>query len=272
MTSQATEKTEIQSQVPKETSQLSEASNITIIEELKTTPKPISLKPSRASILIQKTNENDHTTKSIERKRKTVRFVDKTEFFDDNDSVRENEKGHFLVREILKAKKQDVNSPTTLREISQTPASSSIQFESPGTLLKSSLKSKRSDELDEIAYSLTSSNSNSNDTIVFDDVDDTLTKTTLNNTKSFYEFDSILFPKTSKFVDYLSLTTQDGNTIIEEREDSLPSQKEAKKEKKIIQADQIKSSASGNSTSSLTLMSMELHVNTRGKKLLSFLG
>ncbi len=59
------------------------------------------------------------------------------------------------------------------------------------------------------------------------------------------------------------MTTQDLTAIVEDREDSLPSQKEAKKDQKIIK-NKLISSSTNNCTTSLVLMSMELHVNTRG--------
>ncbi len=91
-------------------------------------------------------------------------------------------------------------------------------------------------------------------------LNDTLLDTTSNESsqsyQSFYEYDSILFPKASKFVDFFTVTQNDSSQMAEKDET-----KEAKKDKKIVISDKTKNETQ---TAYLTLMSLELHVNTRG--------
>ncbi len=91
-------------------------------------------------------------------------------------------------------------------------------------------------------------------------LDETLLDSTSNDSQSrhsFYEYDSILFPRASKFVDFLSATQNDTSLAGVEKDET----KEAKKDKKIVASDKTKHETQ---TAHLTLMSMELHVNTRG--------
>ena len=229
-------------------------------------------------------NSNLTTPKSIERKKKTVRFNEQTQFFNEKNDLRENEKGHFLKDSEFK-KPFDITNPISNIMIKQKNIEMSqrslINFDND-LVFKSSLNSKKSSNSDSSRSKSASSNeyiddnlssfvgtnsnsfpnsiaSNSNDTIILEEANDTI----INNTKnSFFEYDSILFPKANKYTDYLSFT-QDMNTIIEDKEDSLPSQKESKKDKKIINPLQNVNN-SQNGTSNLILISMELHVNTRG--------
>lgn len=64
----------------------------------------------------------------------------------------------------------------------------------------------------------------SNETLILNEEEDP--NQTIDATKSsFYEYDSILFPKTSKFIDCLSFTTQEMSTIIESDEPQVRYQK-----------------------------------------------
>ena len=80
--------------------------------------------------------------------------------------------------------------------------------------------------------------------------------------QSFYEYDSILFPRAAKFIDFLSVTSQDMSIVQEKDENKSNETKEGKKDKKIVgNNDKTKNETQ---TAFLTLMSLELHANTRG--------
>ncbi|RMZ94920.1 DNA polymerase zeta catalytic subunit, partial [Brachionus plicatilis] len=192
------------------------------------------------SILVKK----DTPKIKSEKKRKSVRFSEKTllvnEKITQNEFAESNEKSHFTVEGILKD--QTLNNIKMNCSIPSTPYSSIV---------------------DDFA----SSNSfNSNTTLVLDEENPTQNQEfnhsinqTLDTTikPSFYEFDSILFPKASKYVDYLSMTTQDLSN------DENVSSKESKKEKKILNKNK-ENSLNLTENFHLTIMSMEAHVKTRG--------
>lgn len=200
---------------------------------------------------------------SLSISKKTVRFSERLELVNEINPS-ETEKGHHTVEKI-----------TSNMSIGQTSQASY-------SILKSSLKRKHSNESEapsigsslsnvsiikyENQTSVSSSHTDSNDTLMLDEpLDETMNQTISHtNNQSIFEYDSILFPKAAKLVDYLSMTSvNDMSTVMEYDEDnSLPAQKETKKDKKIISA---KSNLVNNSTSFLTIMSLELHVNTRGK-------
>lgn len=107
---------------------------------------------------------------------------------------------------------------------------------------------------------------NSNETQLLDD-DDHLSSvsfdTTLDQSRpSFFEHDSILFPK-SKLIDYLNPNNQ--GVLVQETEESTvlaanEPKKESKKEKKLVKAI---GTGNENDLIRLTLMSLEVHVNSR---------
>lgn len=97
----------------------------------------------------------------------------------------------------------------------------------------------------------------SNDTLLFE-YDDLNATTT--NRQSFFEYESILIPKSAKYLDCLedmSCIVEKDESISSSASSSKEVKKESKKEKKILQLPV-------SEVNYLTLMSMELHVNTRG--------
>lgn len=151
------------------------------------------------------------------------------------------------------------------------------------SLSSRSLSSSNGDESigEESIFNITASlGSNSNDTQLVDDVEyDNLSSVSFDTTldhanttrPSFFEHESILFPK-SKLIDYLNVhnPTNQGAIGTEEKTGGIDEstlianepKKESKKEKKLVRA-----VSSGGSDESeiirLTLMSLELHANTR---------
>lgn len=200
------------------------------------------------SILVQSKN----SPKPIERKRKSVRFEEKTILLNENlqdpEFAQSNEKGHFNVENISKNQSLD-----------------NITFDTSKNSIPSTPYSKKS-SLDESEYEYSSSiGSNSNQTLILDEtINETINQTIDTTLKaSFYEYESILFPKASKYIDYLSFDTQDMSTIIEK--DESVSSKDSKKDKKILNNNQDKSNNLNiNEVFHLTVMSMEVHVNSRG--------
>jgi hypothetical protein len=152
----------------------------------------------------------------------------------------------------------------------ETESSSTPGFELQRKRLKSSFSNTSSSLNDtncELSFSSfdSNSNSNSNDTVLVDD--EASFDTTLDQTKpSFFEYDSILFPK-SKLIDCMSLNTNLNimATVETSAEDTIliranEPKKESKKDKKLVKA--IGSSGEDEITR-LTLMSLEVHANTR---------
>jgi hypothetical protein len=260
------------------------------------TPSTSSSKiKQKSSILLsyrhESNDKNSQTPQSAlknnKKTKKTVRFSEQTQFFNENKpEIKNNEKCHFIVQDIKRSdpsigknvtvRRRNISSNSNSTIGSQVSSIFSFNFESASVYkssFKSSNKSSGSPDDEHLSEPSIPSIPNTNDTILYqedqeyEDVDDnetTLSNVTLNQSKSNFEYDSILFPRAAKYVDYLSCT-QDMNTIIEDRDeeqDSLPSQKESKKDKKIFQALQVSPTQKG--TSSLTVMSLEVHVNTRG--------
>jgi len=194
-------------------------------------------------IQINKTimNESDNMpVKSIlksnnDKKRKSVRFNEITQLLNENTNKQQDiggEKCHLIVEEELI--KNPIENNLILNEL------------------------------------VDSCSNNSNDTCyIFGDENDSIfssnsNSSSSNNVKqpsSSFEYNSILFPKTSKYIDCFD----DMSTIIEKEDDEQSSssinqvKKELKKDKKILNNDLPVSE-----TSHLTMISMELHVNTRG--------
>lgn len=204
---------------------------------------PANLTPYKTNELVSKSiliNEPTPQSKS-DKKRKSVRFSEKTLLINEkksqieNEVAKSNEKGHFLIEGILKD--QALDNIKFSSSIPSTPFSSIDEFVSSNSV-------------------------NSNSSLFLEEENQTFNET-LNQTldctikPSFYEFDSILFPKTSKYVDCLSMSSQ------EVTNDENVSSKESKKEKKIL-SKKIENSLNFTETFHLTIMSMEVHVNTRG--------
>ena len=127
----------------------------------------------------------------------------------------------------------------------------------PNQAISSSLLSNTSDKLSCISVDDVSSvDSRSNDTVILEEEPDAMRP-------SFYEYDSILFPKANKYVDYLSISTQDLSRVIEKEDNdetlsNEPQQKESRRDKKILNSD-----IPCNETIHMTIMSMELHAISR---------
>lgn len=170
--------------------------------------------------------------KSKKRKRKSVRF-NETIFMENENKPNDGppEKGHFQVEDYFLKPEDPIDN---------------IQIAKKPMLIKSSYPSSLDDTI-----SLTS---RTTDEALSFDPDET-------SRQSFYEYDSILLPKTAKFIDFLSVSSQDMSIIQEKDNDKSNETKEGKKDKKIVGTDKTKSETS---TAHLTLMSLELHANTRG--------
>lgn len=102
-------------------------------------------------------------------------------------------------------------------------------------------------------------NSNSNDTQILEQSLDSTVAQTSQSKPAFFEYDSILFPK-SKLIDY---NINNNKLLINEEETVLANEpkKESKKEKKLVRA--ISQTVDEDEAIRLTIMSLELHVNTR---------
>ena len=196
--------------------------------------KSILFRPLAATSADNPINEETFIEATNNRKRKSVRFNVQTEFLNENKPNGEpSGKGHFLVEEMLKKNESNPNDKNIV--------------------FIEKYKAKQASIIDEAS----SLGSNSNETFIFDDESDTTLD--LTSKPSSFEFDSILFPKASKYIDCYD----EMSTLVEEKDESMSSsgevKKESKKDKKIISNDSLPVSE----TSYLTMFSMELHVNTR---------
>jgi len=205
------------------------------------------------------------TKKNTEnKKKKVVRFDEKTILTNNNLPKNDSSKGHFTVSDIVEKVSKEKSSNfvlqpkvSILKKISFDDDSSPISARNKESNPSSIASSYREDD-----YSSNPSCGSNNTVILEDDQD--ITSNFDTSKLSFYEYESILLPKTSKYVDYLSNTSQIINILNEkeENEETLvidEPKKESRKDKKII-----KSEIPCNETVHLTLMSMELHAITRG--------
>ena len=218
------------------------------------TPKQI------ISILADK-NKSEH------KKKKVVRFEEKTVFLNDQIENSGNAKGHFSVSKILEKISNEKSTNYVLSPrvsiLKKSSLSEATQSPSPSFSKKSQLSLPSSYQESEQNECLSVGSLGSNDTLILEEEQD-ITNTFDASKTSFYEYESILFPKTSKYVDYLSNTSQIINlrNDKDENEETLvvdEPKKESKKDKKIITNE-----IPCNETIHLTLMSLELHANTRG--------
>lgn len=169
-------------------------------------------------------------TPSNKRKRKSVRFNETTLLHNENkEEVKQPEKGHLNAEDFFLVPEIPENIQISKKPMLNYPQSS----------------------LDD-TISLT--DTASNDTMLLDD--EPTATFDCSARQSFYEYDSILFPKTSKYIDVMSMTTQDMSSI-QEQDDGSNETKETKRDKKIVSIDKTKMETQ---TVYLTLMSMELHV------------
>ncbi len=225
--SQADSKSSSQSEVCSE--DIQNENDITITENSNSNRanKSILFKPSTNSA--HNANEETFIGTTNNKKRKSVRFNLPTEFLNENKLDNEpSSKGHFIVEEMVKENELNTTKNTIFLE-----------------------KNKEK----QISFDDSSLGSNSNETFLFDDESNTTLD--LTSKPSSFEFDSILFPKASKYIDCYD----EMSTIIEKDESMSSSgevKKESKKDKKIISND-----LPASETSYLTMFSMELHVNTR---------
>jgi DNA polymerase elongation subunit (family B) len=203
-----------------------------------TQPKPIT------SILANRSNR-------AEKKKKTVRFQEKTQLLNETSTKTPISEaiGHFMVEDLLD---KSVTYPSM--EIKHKPAPNQAAISS--SLLSNASQKNSFISVDDVS----SVDSRSNDTLILDEEPDAAIK------PSFYEYDSILFPKANKYVDYLSVSTQDLSRLIdkEDNDETLSNepqqkdQKESRRDKKILNSD-----IPCNETIHMTIMSMELHAISR---------
>ena len=172
------------------------------------------------------------------KKRKSVRFEEPIQLVNENNPT-ENppEKAHLIAEDYLNSE----NSHSLSDNIK--------------------LRKKFNSSLNHLDESLSTQDSLSNDTIILN-VEEGNNTCDVTARASYFEYDSILFPKAARYVDSFSLATQDMSLAFDHEETTSSNEsKEAKKEKKLITTDL---TVNQTQTCYLTLMSMELHVNTRG--------
>ncbi len=226
---------------------------------------------NKTSILLHSPRSDLNETNLPEKKKKTVRFQEKTEFFNEKhaDSHKEiTAKGHLIVEDILKKEiisdmkfekvkfKEVELEKNDYSDICNTNPLSNISS------IASSFDSMQSQTISQKSSDANFSTISSDETILCEPDGGEESNETIN--KSCFEYESILFPKASKYVDYLSISQQNMSTVIEreEQDETLSDErvkKVSKKDKKII-----KDENKGSEICHLTLMSLELHVNTRG--------
>ena len=195
---------EVKKKKEKETTELEESSGVKPILKLivkitdesglqsiqtkgQETPKPIlkGKKPLSFDLI------EDQSSKPLLKKRKSVRFNEITFMKNEENEIEEMEpaKGHFTVSDLLS--QRDAEPSAT--PFPQAPLSSWSFSENPSSM-------------------------DSNDTLILEEYEEDPNRTIDATKSSFYEYDSILFPKTSKFIDCLSFATQEMSTIIESDE------------------------------------------------------
>lgn len=200
---------------------------------------------------------------SVKKKNKVVRFDEKTMFANDNLNENEISKGHYIVSDVIEEISKEKNSNYALEPKASILKKICFDESSPGRPKESNMSSVSSSYREDEYENSSIPSTGSNNTILLEE-DQDITNNFDTSKLSFYEYESILLPKTSKYVDYLSNTSQIIN-IINEKEDNEETlvidepKKESRKDKKII-----KSEIPCNETVHLTLMSMELHAYTRG--------
>ena len=219
--------------------------------------------------ILTKKNSNENKNSKLDtplRKKKTVRFDDRTQFLNENIEDYETtktEKGHFLVESILKNENFENIDETKLKSTRIKLIKDDDLLSNPISSIDSKKTRTDSSSSNEIWTSL---DSKSNDTVILEEDEANLTNNLNTSKPSFYEYDSILFPKTSKYIDCSSYGNMHEMSTIIEKEDegdetlSNEPKRIAKKDKKIINDSDLLI----NKPCHLTIMSLELHVNTRG--------
>jgi hypothetical protein len=200
------------------------------------------------------------------KKKKTVRFDYRTEFLNEkieNHQTAIVEKGHFMVESILKNENFESINESMMKPRRVKLLQDDDILSNPISSIDSKKTRTESGSSNEI---WTSIDSKSNETVILEDDEANLTINLNSSKPSFYEYDSILFPKASKYIDCSSYGNMHEMSTIIEKEDecdetlSNEPKRIAKKDKKIINDSDLLI----NKPCHLTIMSMELHVNTRG--------
>ena len=168
------------------------------------TPSRSSIHRERSSMVLTPRiggRESESTIERKTKKKKTVRF---SEYFNEKSDFKENEKGHFIGATDIESlgnitiQNRSVNNNAN-RSQSSSYSAPTLTLNSPGGLkLKSSLK--KSSQLTSIESSLDWNYSNG--TVILEKADDDDHEDeslgSKNKSSSFFEYESILFPKTSK--------------------------------------------------------------------------